>query len=164
MTKILMLALLLINSASQAEIFKCVDKYGKVSYSDRSCQEAATSEVFKPKLGSFKQEPSKYQIIAHNAPTMLPSQFNTQRLHLLVTVYALMSVLCFVCYFIDKRAAEKGLWRIPEKSLHILELLGGWPGAFMAQRLLRHKNRKPSYQLVFWLIVGIHVVGLTQLR
>ncbi|SJM91388.1 Cold-shock protein (fragment) [Crenothrix polyspora] len=56
------------------------------------------------------------------------------------------------------------MWRIPEKSLHTLELLGGWPGALLAQRTLRHKNRKPSYQVVFWLIVGLHVAGLAQLR
>ena len=38
-------------------------------------------------------------------------------------------------------------------NLHLLELLGGWPGAFLAQRRLRHKCSKGSYQFVFWLIV-----------
>lgn len=37
--------------------------------------------------------------------------------------------------------------------LHLLELLGGWPGAFLAQRRLHHKCSKGSYQFVFWLIV-----------
>jgi hypothetical protein len=42
---------------------------------------------------------------------------------------------------------------VPEARLHLLELLGGWPGAFLAQRRLRHKCSKHSYQVVFWLIV-----------
>ena len=40
-----------------------------------------------------------------------------------------------------------------EAQLHLLELLGGWPGALLAQRRLRHKCSKRSYQIVFWLIV-----------
>jgi len=46
--------------------------------------------------------------------------------------------------------------RIPEATLHFLELIGGWPGAFVAQRRLRHKCSKRSYQAVFWLVVGIY--------
>ncbi len=40
-----------------------------------------------------------------------------------------------------------------EAWLHVTELLGGWPGAFLAQRRLRHKVSKCGYQFVFWLIV-----------
>jgi len=39
--------------------------------------------------------------------------------------------------------------------LHLAELLGGWPGAFLAQRRLRHKCSKVSYQFAFWCIVGL---------
>jgi len=49
-----------------------------------------------------------------------------------------------------------GALRIPEFNLHLLELLGGWPGAFLAQRRLRHKCAKARYQIVFWLIVLLH--------
>lgn len=59
-------------------------------------------------------------------------------------------------YALDKRRAEEGLWRVPEVNLHLLELLGGWPGAFLAQRRLRHKCSKVSYQFVFWIIVLGH--------
>jgi len=38
----------------------------------------------------------------------------------------------------------------------LLEFLGGWPAAFLAQRVLRHKIRKISYQMIFWLIVVFH--------
>ena len=37
--------------------------------------------------------------------------------------------------------------------MHLLEILGGWPGALLAQRRLRHKCCKGSYQVMFWLIV-----------
>lgn len=72
--------------------------------------------------------------------------------------YPLFSLAAFFAYWRDKRSAERGAWRTPEQTLHLLELLGGWPGAFLAQRLLRHKTRKPSYQLVFWAIVLVHQV------
>lgn len=64
-----------------------------------------------------------------------------------------VSGFAFFAYRSDKRAAEAGEWRIPEFTLHIFELLGGWPGAFLAQRQYRHKTAKLSFQLVFWLIV-----------
>ncbi len=63
------------------------------------------------------------------------------------------SAITYWVYAIDKRRAEEGLWRIPEAQLHLLEMLGGWPGAFLAQRRLRHKCSKGSYQVMFWLIV-----------
>ncbi len=56
-------------------------------------------------------------------------------------------------YALDKRRARAKEWRISEAGLHVTELLGGWPGAFLAQRWLRHKVSKPGYQFVFWLIV-----------
>jgi uncharacterized membrane protein YsdA (DUF1294 family) len=72
-------------------------------------------------------------------------------------IYLLMSILTFILYFTDKDRAGRGKWRIKESTLHGAEFLGGWPGAFVAQRLLRHKNRKGSYQLIFWLIVAVHL-------
>ena len=74
-------------------------------------------------------------------------------------VYCLMSTVTFVVYVLDKRAARGGRPRTPEATLHALELLGGWPGAFLAQRLSRHKNAKVRYQVVFWAIGALHVVG-----
>jgi uncharacterized membrane protein YsdA (DUF1294 family) len=65
----------------------------------------------------------------------------------------LLSALTFWAYAVDKRRAEEREWRVPEARLHLLELLGGWPGAFLAQRRLRHKCSKGNYQVVFWLIV-----------
>ena len=74
----------------------------------------------------------------------------------LAVVAFLSSVVSYGLYFWDKRRARKGVWRISEKTLHLWELLGGWPGAFLAQRQLRHKSSKASYQVAFWLIVLTH--------
>lgn len=71
--------------------------------------------------------------------------------------YCWASILTFCFYYIDKRAARKGNWRISEKRLHSLELMGGWIGALIAQKTLRHKSKKASYQLVYWLIVFFHL-------
>ncbi|WP_024868176.1 DUF1294 domain-containing protein [Pseudoxanthomonas suwonensis] len=67
-------------------------------------------------------------------------------------------LLCLCCAawiacVLDKHAARHGRWRIPESTLHLLELLGGWPGAAAAQQVLRHKTRKLSYRVGFWLAV-----------
>lgn len=71
-----------------------------------------------------------------------------------VLVIAGANSLCaFGFQWFDKRRAEQERWRVPENFLHLLELLGGWPGSFVAQRLFRHKTVKFSYQFVFWLIV-----------
>ncbi len=75
-----------------------------------------------------------------------------------VAIYAAMSLLTIWAYSYDKRAAQLGLWRTPEIKLHILEALGGWPGALLAQIFYRHKVRKLRYQVVFWLIVLSHGV------
>jgi uncharacterized membrane protein YsdA (DUF1294 family) len=72
---------------------------------------------------------------------------------LLVGAPVVVSLFTFVAYRSDKRRAEAGEWRIPEWVLHMAELAGGWPGAFLAQRLFRHKTAKVSYQVQFWIIV-----------
>lgn len=71
--------------------------------------------------------------------------------------YAIViSAITYLAYASDKRRAREGDSRLSEARLHLLELLGGWPGAFLAQRQLRHKCSKGSYQAVFWLIVVIY--------
>ena len=55
----------------------------------------------------------------------------------------------FIAYWLDKRAAQLAARRTPETTLHLLELLGGWPAAWLAQLSLRHKSRKESYRLAF---------------
>lgn len=73
-------------------------------------------------------------------------------------VYGVASAAAFGLYWYDKRQAKTGQWRTPENVLHGVELLGGWPGALLAQQVFRHKTRKVSFQVVFWLIVAVHQV------
>ena len=79
---------------------------------------------------------------------------------LIPTLYAVMSLVTFVVYAMDKRAARRGAWRTPESTLHLLELLCGWPGAWLAQRVLRHKSVKISFRIVFFAAVALNVAGL----
>lgn len=67
-----------------------------------------------------------------------------------------LSVLTFLAYRSDKRRAEAGAQRISEATLHALALMGGWPGAFLGQRMFRHKTSKLSFQFVFWFVVLVH--------
>ncbi|MEY3759665.1 MAG: hypothetical protein RIR39_1156 [Pseudomonadota bacterium] len=71
--------------------------------------------------------------------------------------YSLMSLATFVIYAYDKTKAYKNEWRVSEKTLQLLALLGGWPGALITQRVIRHKNKKISFQVAFWIIVNIHL-------
>jgi len=74
-----------------------------------------------------------------------------------IQLYVLaVSALTFFVYGQDKKLARGRGWRVSEFTLHFLEAIGGWPGAFLAQRWFRHKISKLSYQIVFWLIVLVY--------
>lgn len=79
---------------------------------------------------------------------------------LIPTAYLVMSLVAFIAYALDKRAAVRGEWRTKEATLHTLELLCGWPGAWIAQMLLRHKSVKTSFRIVFFLMVVLNLAGL----
>ncbi len=73
-----------------------------------------------------------------------------------LVIYPAMSFVTYTLYADDKSRAKRKKWRIPEKTLHLCEITGGWMGGFIAQRTLRHKSQKASYQAAFWAIVIIH--------
>lgn len=78
----------------------------------------------------------------------------------LAGLYVAASVMTFLAYAIDKSAAQGGGWRTPESTLHLLSLIGGWPGALIAQQTLRHKSIKGEFRAVFWATVLLNLVGL----
>ena len=80
---------------------------------------------------------------------------------MLCWIYAVMSVVTFVMYAIDKFKAKRGMWRVQEKTLHILELCCGWPGAIVAQKLLRHKSQKLSFRRIFWLMTALNILAVS---
>ena len=66
-----------------------------------------------------------------------------------LSLYVVMSLITFFAYWKDKAAAQAGRWRTPESTLHVLALMGGWPGALLAQQWLRHKSSKSAFRRVF---------------
>jgi uncharacterized membrane protein YsdA (DUF1294 family)/cold shock CspA family protein len=76
--------------------------------------------------------------------------------------YAVISLIAFAAYALDKSAAQDGRWRTPENTLHLLALFGGWPGALVAQNRLRHKSSKTSFLVVFWMtaLLNCALLGL----
>ncbi len=72
---------------------------------------------------------------------------------LILGIYVIASLASVVMYYIDKRAARTDNWRTPENTLHALAVVGGWPGALVAQHRFRHKTQKKSFRIVFWATV-----------
>jgi len=82
---------------------------------------------------------------------------------LVFVLYLLASLLTYIVYYFDKVAARKNAWRTQESTLHFMALIGGWPGALVAQQVLCHKSKKPSFRNVFWLTVLLNCVGFAWL-
>ncbi len=82
---------------------------------------------------------------------------------LLFGFYVCASVLCFVMYALDKRAARAGRRRWSERSLLLVGLAGGWPGAMLAQGLVRHKRSKASFMGRFYVTVVLNLAALAAL-
>jgi uncharacterized membrane protein YsdA (DUF1294 family)/cold shock CspA family protein len=74
--------------------------------------------------------------------------------------YLAASAIAFVAYALDKSAAQKNRWRISERTLHLFGLIGGWPGALLAQKTLRHKSKKKEFQTVFWATAALNCCAL----
>jgi uncharacterized membrane protein YsdA (DUF1294 family) len=75
--------------------------------------------------------------------------------------YVAASIAAAIAYRLDKSAASRNAWRTPETTLHVMALIGGWPGALVAQQVFRHKSRKLSFRLVFWATVALNCGALT---
>lgn len=77
-----------------------------------------------------------------------------------IIIYITVSLITYLTYAKDKSAAEHASWRTPENTLHILALLGGWPGAIIAQQKLRHKSRKQPFRFIFWVTALVNTSSL----
>ncbi|OCH13504.1 DUF1294 domain-containing protein [Aliivibrio fischeri] len=96
-----------------------------------------------------------YLVLASVALVM----FNGEKMFLVL--YLGMSLLTYVMYAIDKNAAKKGNWRTPENTLHVLSLLGGWPGALFAQNQFRHKSKKQPFKTILWITIFVNIGAFT---
>jgi uncharacterized membrane protein YsdA (DUF1294 family)/cold shock CspA family protein len=147
-----------------------VDKDGKV----RAChasQEESTSQPIAYSSSSTKsiKFTSKFIVTSSSSvsQTLLLSVIpGLGSIHFAITtgspipliLYPVMSLITFALYADDKSRAKQKRWRVPESNLHLCEFMGGWLGGFVAQWKLHHKSSKRSYQVVFWVIVIIHIV------
>ncbi|KDN29133.1 membrane protein [Vibrio fortis] len=73
--------------------------------------------------------------------------------------YLLIGLMTYFTYAKDKRAAIKGEWRVPENTLHLLALCGGWLGALIAQQQFRHKTQKQPFKTLFFICCGLNILG-----
>ncbi len=82
-------------------------------------------------------------------------------LGIIAAIYLVASVATIIAYGWDKLQAKRGggRTRVAEQTLHLMELLGGWPGALLSQQLFKHKRSKRAYMRVYWVIVAVHLVG-----
>jgi uncharacterized membrane protein YsdA (DUF1294 family) len=78
--------------------------------------------------------------------------------HLLLGLLAL-NLTAFVAFWWDKRLAEAGAWRISERTLLGLALLGGSVGAVSAQQIFRHKTRKEPFRTLLYLIALLQIIA-----
>jgi uncharacterized membrane protein YsdA (DUF1294 family)/cold shock CspA family protein len=82
---------------------------------------------------------------------------------IVLVLYLVASTVSFFVYARDKTAAVKAQWRTAESTLHMLSLVGGWPGAIVAQKFLRHKSKKLSFQIGFCITIVLNCAGLVWL-
>ncbi len=90
-----------------------------------------------------------------------PAAFSPRMLLVFAFFQLIFSNLtAFIAYGVDKRAAIRGNWRVPENNLHTLEFMGGWIGAWIAQKVFRHKTKKQSFQTTFKLMILLELLAI----
>ena len=85
--------------------------------------------------------------------------YKTLLLFLIFHIFSI-NITTFIAYGVDKRAAIRKAWRVPEKDLHTLEFLGGWVGAFIGQKFFKHKTAKKSFQATYKLMIVLEFIAI----
>ncbi|EME8536302.1 DUF1294 domain-containing protein [Salmonella enterica] len=78
--------------------------------------------------------------------------------HPVMMWFLLTNVLTLVIYGIDKTAARKTWRRVPESTLLVFGVVGGWPGAIVGQQLFRHKTQKQPFKTYFIISVLVSIL------
>ncbi len=68
-----------------------------------------------------------------------------------------INIVTFAVYGIDKRRAKRGAWRVPEKTLFLLPLLGGSLGALLGMKVFHHKTKH------WYFVWGVPAILLAQI-
>ena len=72
-------------------------------------------------------------------------------------IFGAMSLLTLLLYYTDKCKAQRGSWRIPEKTLLLFSALGGATGGLLAMYLFHHKTRKWYFKFGVPIILLLHI-------
>ena len=116
-----------------------------------------SAKLFNPRAYSF---PIVEVVLLSLLPLVGAVHFTwTTRNPLPLILYTVMSLVTYALYADDKSRAQQKERRTSEQTLHLCEIAGGWLGAFIAQRILRHKSKKKSYQATFRAIVIFHQIA-----
>lgn len=83
--------------------------------------------------------------------------------HPVVMWFLFANLLTVVIYGADKMAARKAWRRVPESTLLMFGLVGGWPGAIVGQQVFRHKTQKQPFKTWFIISVMVNIVVLVGL-
>jgi len=75
------------------------------------------------------------------------------QIYLLWFYFGVINILSGIVFAYDKYAAKRNRRRIPEITLHFLEMLGGVFINIILMYIIHHKNRKFSYWVWTWLIL-----------
>ncbi|WP_299796441.1 DUF1294 domain-containing protein [uncultured Shewanella sp.] len=134
------------------------DKQGR----DCAVQACLAGEKMRPKL----IKPSRHKsalgplLILALAGLITIALFQQMLPYQIAPFYLVVSTFTFLAYGLDKSAARRGCWRTRESTLQLMALIGGWPGALLAQRWLRHKSQKTSFRLMLWLMIAMNTSSL----
>ena len=71
--------------------------------------------------------------------------------------YICVNVIAFILYGLDKKYAREGRWRIPEKTLLGIALIGGAAGAWIGMQTFRHKTKHMSFRMLVPLFAVVHM-------
>jgi len=74
--------------------------------------------------------------------------------------YAVINIIAFILYGIDKHKAKKEKWRISEAVLITVAVIGGALGAFAGMKLFHHKTRKKKFRIAVPLFIVLHALIL----
>ena len=84
-------------------------------------------------------------------------------MRILVWYLAVINFITWIAYGLDKGRAKSGKWRIPERTLLLLALIGGSLGALAGMILFRHKTRKPKFFVSVPVMFVVHCVIVAML-
>lgn len=72
----------------------------------------------------------------------------------------IINIIGFLIMYIDKQKAKKGKWRIPEKTIFIITVLGGWIGTISGMYAFRHKTQKLHFTIGLPTITILEIIGV----